>query len=160
MTTPLAFEAVRSEIEDRLDLLPDLVNDDIGNAVEVGAILALLIKKAGAIQDGLKERIREEALRRLQNVPGTVDIPGTNKGVVSVTVPSPKLQLSKDADIGLLFKILGDDFDLYFETDVKYKPRNATPSLIESMADGTPKTVLLSSLQENEGTPRVSFKRS
>jgi len=158
MTTP--NNTLMAEIEERLDDLSSNISDDIGEAVEVGAILAALIKKAASIQDGLKGILREEALRRLQNAPGTVEMQGDGNGLVSVTVPTPKLQLTKDADIGLLFKVLGDDFDLYFETDVKYKPRKATPNLIEGMEDGTPKTVLLSSLQENEGTPRVSFKRS
>jgi hypothetical protein len=147
------------EIELRLDaLLAD--TDTMEGAVETGAALAALIKKAGAMQDRLKASIREEAVRKLQGVPGTVNLNGTDKGVVHVTIPAPKLQLAKDADVGLLFMVLGEEFDLYFETNVKYVPRTATPSLIEMMEDGRPKTVLLSSLHEDEGTPRVSFKRS
>ena len=148
------------EIQDRIKDLHDSVQDDMKGAVEVGSTLAVLIKEASVLQDGLKRIIREEAVRQLKDLPGTTTFGGNDRGSVSVTVPATGLQMVKDVDVGLLFKVLGNDFDLYFETNVKYVPRKVAPALIELMEDGTPKTILLSSLQENEGTPRVSFKRT
>jgi len=147
-----------TEIEDRIDQLSSLVESNMEDAVEVGAILSVLIKKTASIQEGFKGIIREEAVRRLNHAPGTVHIDGQDRGSVSVTVSTPKLQLVKDVDVGLLVKVLGEDFDHYFDTRIQYIPRKMVSDLIETMEDGTPKTVLLSSLYENEGTPRVFFK--
>lgn len=140
-------------------LLEGLQDSTIEHAVEIGTLLWAMIKDAEGISNDIKARIRDEALDRLQQQPGTLQIGGTDEGSVSVTVPTPKLKLSKDADIDLLLKVLGDDIGLYLESKVTYSPRKMTPELISQMEDGQAKTILLGALEEMEGTPRVSFKK-
>lgn len=137
-----------------------LADATIEEAVELGAVLWLVIKDAERLQMATKDVIREDAVRRLNGEPGTVTIDGTDKGHASVTIPTPKLRLRKDADFIVLGKILGDDLDLYFDSKTTYKPRPIAADLVAQLPDGPQKTVLLATLEEVEGTPPVSFKHS
>jgi len=61
-----------TEIEERLTAILSNVNDDMGEAVEVGSALSVLIKMANITQEAIKTTIRDEAIRRQNGVPGTV----------------------------------------------------------------------------------------
>lgn len=131
----------------------------IEQLAEAGSLLASLIKTAGAVQDDIKILLRNEAVKALSGQPGAIVFEGESPETsVTVTIPRPRVVLSKDADMGLVQSILGSSFDLYFETIVTHKPRPTSPKLIVSLGNGAPKTILLSTVEEKEGTPRVSFK--
>lgn len=146
------FNARLAVMRDSLDGAP------LEHAVEIGTALSAMIKAAEGIQSTIKETLRDAAVLQLQQQPGSVTLEGTGTGRVTVTVPRPKLRLTKAADIDLLQKVLGDQFDLYLETMTSYKPRDVAGDLIAAMEDGPAKTVMLSAVEQFEGTPRVSFK--
>lgn len=154
------LSAIQADFRDLAAILNEQFDDaSVAELAEVGSLLASIIKRAGAVQDKIKIRLREQALTDLSNAPGTITFEGESPNTaVSVTVPKPRVVLSKDADMELVQKVLGQDFDLYFETVVAHKPRPTTPDLIVSLPDGTTKTILLSTVEEKQGTPRVSFK--
>jgi hypothetical protein len=148
-------------LESRLQGMRDSLahNPPIEHVVEVGTALWVVMQSVEGLREQIKATLRQEGVRRLQNQPGVVTLEGSGEGVVTVTVPSSLLRLAKDADIAALKKVLGDEFDLFFETETKHKPRKVVPDLVAQMSDGPRKMSLLSSLEEAEGTPRVSFKR-
>jgi len=148
-----------AEFRARLRAMEDSLKDaPIAHTVEVGAALATMVKAAETLQEAIKVTIRDAALNDLGNQPGTITLHGTEGGSVSVTVPVSKLRMSKSADAELLQKVLGDQFDLYFETQTTHKPRDMAGDLIAGMPDGSAKTVLLSAIEQFDATPRVSFK--
>lgn len=147
------FRATLKALEDSLKDAPQ------EHVVEVGTTIAAMINSASDILEEVKTNLREDALSELKHEPGSITFNGKDIGEVTVTVPSPRLQLLKDVDPEVLKTVLGDDFDLYFDTKVRYVPRKTAGPLVMKLASGREKTVLLSSLEEREGTPRVSFKK-
>jgi len=154
------LETLVSTFQELLAEIQDTLNDaTVSESVEVGSTLFHLLKEAEAIQDQIKVKLREAALEDLSHGSGVAKFEGTCDGSVTITVPKAKPRLRKDADIDLLRKALGEDFDLYLETVTNHNIRTITPDLISQMEDGQPKTILLSSIEEVEGTPRVSFQK-
>lgn len=147
------FRATLAAMED------SLTEGDIAHAVEVGSALSAAIAESNKVVNKVKQQLREETLKQLKHEPGAVTFKGTGKGEVTVTNPEPRLALLKDADPELLKNRLGDDFDLYFDTSVSYKPKKAAGERIVKLASGDQKTILMTSLESVEGTPRVSFRK-
>lgn len=148
-----AFKAGIALLESSLKDAP------LEHVVEVGHTLAEMVSEASHVLEDTKVRLREEALESLGHKAGSVSFQGTGQGWVTVTVPQPVLRLTKGVDPESLKVSLGKDFDLYFDTKVTYTPRKTVGGLIVKLASGTTRSVLLSSIEEKESTPRVSFKR-
>lgn len=129
------------------------------HVVEVGYTLANLISTASQALEPIKTRLREEAVKDLSHQAGSISFEGSGLGMVTVTVPKPQLKLSKGVDINQLKLTLAEDFDTYFDTKVVYTPRKTIVPLVVKLASGDKKTTLLSSIEEREPTPRVSFKK-
>lgn len=141
------------------DLVRGLSEARTSELAEMGSLLATLVKDASLLQEDIKTILRDAAKKELGAEPGTVTFDGDSPRTgVSVTIPKPRVQLAKGADMSLVQRLLGPDFDLYFETVVTHKPRPTTPDLIVNLPNNPTKTLLLSAVEEKEGTPRVSFK--
>ena len=151
------------EFDSRLQVMQDSLdgNPPVEHLVEVGTALFLMSEGVKKVLEQVKGSLRQEGLRRLQNQSGVASLDGSREGSATVTVPPSQITLGKDADLLLLKRLLGENFDLCFETvtTTEYKPRKVVTRIVAEMPDGPQKTYLLSCLTEAEGTPRVSFKR-
>lgn len=127
--------------------------------VEAGTALAAIVTSATDALAEIKASLRDDALAELNGESGSVDFDGLEIGRVTVTVPTPKMGLAKGTDPEVIRRRLGDDFDLYFETKTTYAPRKNAAELVLAMATGADKDLLLTVLEENEQTPRVSFRK-
>ena len=127
--------------------------------VDVGTALAAIVTTATDALKGIKEDLRDRARSSLGHQPGSVAFEGLDIGQVAIVVPSPKVQLVKAADPDMLKIVLGDDFDTFFDTKVKYTPKKDATTLVVDLPAGQAKDLLLYSLEEAEQTPRVSFRK-
>jgi len=110
----------------------DLEDAPVDELVEVGTVLngaASSVKKA---LDEIKKALRLRAAEELNHKPGSVTLEGTDIGRTTVTVPSPQLTLAKGTDPAVLQRILGADFDIFFETRTTYLPRSNAAELVTS----------------------------
>jgi hypothetical protein len=147
------FRSTLAVMEDSLD------SADIEHLVEVGSAMSAAIASANDLLTVVKTKLRDQALQDLKHAPGAVTYKGSEEGEVTITNPEPTLQLLKDADPDILRRELGSDFDLYFESRTSYKPKKSAGERIVKLASGKQKTVLMTALHSQDGTPRVSFKK-
>jgi hypothetical protein len=151
-----------SRIRIQLRELTESLGDDettLDEIVEVGTVLTAIENLAKTELSTIKKTIREEAIDELEDASGTAHFEGLDIGKVTVTIPKPKIGFVKGTDPEVLKTRLGDDFDLYFVTKVSYAPRSNAPELIARIATGDTRDLLLCSVEENEQTPRVSFRK-
>lgn len=125
------------------------------DAVSLGVLLAGFVKKAGSSLEPLKMVLREEALAQEDGMPGPRYFTGRDGSKCTVVVPKTTLQIRKDIDIKKLKEDIGDAFDLFFLTKVKYVPRKDFPKVA---SNHTLAKTALAAMDVIDGTPRVSFK--
>lgn len=148
------------EIQSRLRAMEDsLEGAPVNHHVEVGNVLYTLGREIDNTLASIKKRLRQAAFEINNGDPGVVKLDGVLTPGIQVTFPKNQLKWRKGVDPESLKPILGDRFDMYVETRVTYRPRKNAPSLIVKVASDEEKSVLLSSINEVEGTPRVSFSK-
>tara|TARA_R110000824_G_scaffold156307_1_gene329428 strand:- start:1084 stop:1632 length:549 start_codon:yes stop_codon:yes gene_type:complete len=83
-------------------------------------------------------------------------------GMVSVTYQASRVKVTKGTEERALRKLLGSQFDLYFETRVSVVPRREFQEVVERRKGGHPVeiTAVLGHVEVFEPTPRVGFKPS
>ena len=159
--TDITLKDMLESFQAGIGLLQDrLANAEVEETVEIGATLWAMVKAVEVVLEQAKGNVRATAVDRLQGNPGSCPIEGTEVGRVTVTIPTPSIQLAKGMDPAVLEHVLGDDFEVFFERIVKLKPRQGVGTLVSSLDEGPTKTMLLEALEQKEGTPRVSFTRS
>ena len=89
---------------------------------------------------------------------------------MTVTVPSPQIKFTKEADPDGLKALLGDTFDIYFATKVSYSPRKNIKDVVVARAKmhkraaeevmSHAEAMVMESIEEVQPTARVSFKPS
>ena len=82
----------------------------------------------------------------------------TDAGSVSVTFPSPRYRARKGTDWDVVRKDLGDCFDTYFVTNVKYDARKDIEAVIKVRKASAEIPDVLQAVERTEPTPRVGFK--
>lgn len=148
------------EIRARLRAMHDsLAGAPTEHRVEVGNVLYTLGREIDDTLDTIKEHVRNEATKINNGDPGVVELSGILTPDVKITFPKPQLKWRKGVDPESLKPVLGDRFDMYVDTVTTYKPRPNAPSLIVKVASDDEKGVLLSTIEEVPGTPRVSFSK-
>ena len=126
--------------------------------VEVGSALYLMERHAHKALDVIKTRLREHPDVDPTNR-GTFHFEGTSRGKVAITVPGNTFTISKGADLDQLRAEIGDEaFQDCFDVIVRYKLRKGAESFLAS-TDSNTRQAVLAVLEQNEGTPRVSFQR-
>ena len=147
---------IRGLIREVVDALDD---DSLEDSVEVGTVLASVVRIANESLTGIKSTLRTAALTNLRGQPGVETFQGQGNLTVTVAVPAPSLRILKSVDTERLKRVLGDDFDKFFETRVTYKPRPDLGERIMDLPAGDTKNTLLLALEEVDNTPRVSFPK-
>jgi len=147
------------EIISRITQLEDSIEGQpVEDQVEIGAALWAVTERATQAMEQAKKDIRDEAVEQLGG-PGTHTFNGNGTTQALVTIPNPSLKLQKDADVELLQKILGGDFDRYFDTKTTYSPRKEFNERRASDKDGTHTAMLDKYVDVMPNTPRVTFRR-
>jgi hypothetical protein len=82
----------------------------------------------------------------------------TPSGQVSVTFPKPRYVARKGVSWETLRAQLGDKFDLYFTTTVKYAPRKDIDEVLRVRTASEEFGAVLDVVEREEPTPRVGFK--
>ena len=141
------------------EVVDGLDPSDMSDTVEVGTALASLVRICNEALGDIKGTFRTAALTALSNRAGTESFAGEDGKAVTVTIPPPQLRILKTVDIDRLRRVLGDDFDKFFETRVTYKPRPGLGERIMDLPAGDIKNSLLLALEEVDSTPRVSFPK-
>jgi hypothetical protein len=144
----------------------------VADVAAVALNLAVLADAVAKALNPLKERLREAGITELEGTSGSTHIEGAdNTGKVTVTVPSPQIRFTKSADPEGLKAMLGDSFDIYFTTKVSYAPRKNIRDVVVARAKMMHKraadevmshaeALVMESIEEQQPTPRVSFKPS
>lgn len=147
------------EIVSRIQQLEDgIEGQTVEEQVEIGAALWAVNERAVAAMETAKKDIREEAVEQLTG-PGTHTFAGTGATQAMVSIPNPSLRLQKDADIELLQKVLGGDFDRYFDTKTTHTPRKEFNERRASDQDASHTAFLDKFVDVVPNTPRVTFRR-
>ncbi len=146
---------IYADIESDLNLLFSSLPDDQSHSlVEVGEIFWQVQNQAGRYLNKVKERLRAKALKKPKA--STHTFSGENVAA-TVTMPSESWVLRDGTDLGQLRKMLGVDFDQFFETEVKPHPKFAARV---HAADPQQKALLHAAVDSKPHIPRVSFRRS
>jgi len=127
----------------------------VEDAVTLGGILAGTVKKANNALEPLKGALREVAVDQANGSPGPQYFVSPDGSKCTVVIPKTTLQIRKGTDIEDLKGTLGDAFDAFFETKVKYSPRKDFQRVASKHAHA--KTAM-AVVDFTDGTPRVSFK--
>ena len=84
----------------------------------------------------------------------------TDAGSVSVTFPTPRYRARKGTDWDVVRHDLGDHFDTYFVTNVKYDARKDIGEVIKIRKASDEIPDVLKAVERDEPTARVGFKPS
>lgn len=158
MSASDALAQIRADIAALMRSLdnPGATTDDL---VDVGTALAAVVTAATDATDNIKIRLRVEALKTLNHVPGKAEFV-TKVGHVIVTVPPPRMSLLDSVDMAALRAALGDElFDSLFECRTSFIPRKDIAEQILELPEGAQRDALLASVVEKEQTPRVAFPK-
>lgn len=153
-TTDLLLEIVNriSQLEEALEGQP------VEDQVEIGAALWTVTERSNQAMEAAKKDIREQAVQKLGG-PGNHTFNGSGTTQAVVNIPNPSLRLQKDADISLLQKILGSNFDRYFSTKTSYTPCKEFNDRRASDKDAVHTAMLDKCVDVIPSTPRVTFRR-
>ena len=139
-------------------LTADLGDKPLDAQVEIAAVLHALSgrigKRINPVKKSLREDIESEGL-----VTGTKHYDGLLNGRATVTIVDAGYSLGKNADVGLLKTVLGDEFDTYFEEVTTVKVRKTAPAKIAKIASADKRDLVLKHVDRKEHSPRVAFTR-
>lgn len=125
--------------------------------VDLGQILWDLSSRASKTLGPLKTRLRKIAVERWGPEPGARLFTGYQGSECVVTVPAPILRIRPGADMEALKNRLGDVlFRDYF--DIKYAPKRNFTRRVTACSDPERQKDLLATIDQGNGTPRVSFR--
>jgi len=131
----------------------------IERKVEVGSVLWELGDRVKKVLDGIKSDVRKEAVKELGGTVGNTLLDGEDMGAAMVTIPSATLKIPKGTDIEGIKKALGSRFSFFFEEIVTHKPHKEFEGRVEQVGDALEQKILFDSVERQEMTPRVSFRR-
>jgi len=154
--TRTAHEALMKGLD---DLKSAMENASIERKIEVGSILWEVGDRLKEVLDAIKADVRVEAVRKLEGNVGTTKLDGDDVGSATVLVPSATLRIPKSKDIASIKSALGSRFPFFFEETVTYKPSKQFEDRVEEVTDALEQKILLESVERQEHTPRVSFRR-
>lgn len=135
-----------------------LSNSDLDMQVEVGSLLDSIIARANTVAERARTSLRDAAVNHLKG-PGTHTFNGAGASQATVIIPNPSLRLQKDADVDLLKKMLGGEFERFFSEETKYTLRSEFKDRRASCTDPSHSALLDKFVVAVENTPRVLFKR-
>lgn len=151
-------------LADNVHMLGDEINREINRRnislkewVGIGQKLMVLVNESAKAVGFIKDMLRKEAAARADGKPGSHYFPGIDGSQCIVNIPTPVLQMKKDADIDSLRRLLGDKFDLFFETVVTYRPRKEF-YLKTAACNEKEVQAIVDAVDLVDGTPRVMFK--
>lgn len=160
-TRKFALDILRANVKTATEKLQEMSKDDqapLEDAVELGATLWETIEEAKSIIEPVKERLRKEAETKMAGkLSGTEKLQGWSY-TCSVTFPTATLEVKDDYNEERLRKLLGDDFEYVFETQVKVKPRKELEQRIADLPTDK-QQIILAAIKRSENTPRVGFKK-
>lgn len=139
-------------------------NADVEEAAAVALALAARRTAIDAALEPLKVLIRKEAQEERDQPDDVVEFDGvdgaTNTGVVSVTFQAARPIILKTAREATLRRLLGPEFDLYFEVKVTLEPRRDFAEVCERRRKEHPVEVsaAMRAVDLVEPTPRVGFR--
>jgi hypothetical protein len=134
---------------------------------EAAAVALALAARRTAIDEALeplKALIRKEAQEERDGPDDVVEFDGvdgdTGAGVVSVTFQAPRPAMSKTAREVTLRRLLGPEFDLYFEVTNTVAPRRDFSEVCDRRKKEHPVEVAaaMRAIDLVEPTPRVGFR--
>jgi len=126
--------------------------------VQLGAALSAIGTQCDALVGPIKEALRAEALLLIGGPTGTHKFETSTGAVCTVVVPTPVVQVRKDADMQGLKTTLGADaFAALFDEAVTFKPRPGFQEVVSSCPpDG--QQAVMGAVEIVERTPKVHFK--
>lgn len=154
-------------LEDLLARAAALTADKNADVEEAAAVALALAARRTAIDEALeplKALIRKEAQEEREKPDDVVEFDGvdgdTNAGVVSVTFQASRPTMSKTARESTLRRLLGPEFDLYFEVKTTLEPRRDFTDICERRRKEHPTEVAaaMRAVDLVEPTPRVGFR--
>ena len=131
----------------------------IDHKIEVGSVLWELGDRVKKVLDSIKEDVRKEAVKELGGPVGFTKIDGDDVGSATVTIPMATLKIPKGKDIESIKKALGSKFAFFFEETVTHKPHKEFEDRVEKVEDPLEQKILLDSVERQEPTAWVSFRR-
>lgn len=139
-------------------------NTDVAEAAAVALALAARRTAIDEALEPLKSFIRREAQEERDGPDDVVEFDGVdgdaNAGVVSVTFQAARPTLSKTAREATLRRLLGPEFDLYFEAKMTLEPKRDFTEVCERRRKEHPTEVAaaMRAVDLVEPTPRVGFR--
>lgn len=147
-----AMEDLKGEIQGSLS------NLDTDEQVAVGQRLNAIVKITTDTLDPIKAVLRDQAVQRTKGASGPCKLEAPDGSECTIRIPTPSVELRKNADISNLRTQLGILFDSLIETVTTYKPRTDIRVKTAAIPDPAQKQALLEALEISPGTPKVFFK--
>lgn len=147
------------EVIERIDRMEDaLEGQPIEDQIELGSLLWTVQERVKKSMETAKAEVREHAVEEIGG-PGSQTFVGSDKSEATVTIPDPSPSLQKDADIDLLRKVMGGEFDRYFEEITTFKVKKEFHERRAAAKDPTHVALIDKYVDITPHTPRVAFKR-
>lgn len=145
---------------DGLEAIKESMKDaSIERKVEVGSVLWDLGDRVKDVLDGIKADVRRAAIKELNGQTGNASFEGDDMGSANVTVLAARLKVPKGKDFDSIKSVLGSRFSLFFEEVTTYRPHKEFENRVAQVEDPLEQKTLLESVERQELTPRVSFRR-
>ena len=133
---------------------------DTDRQVELAFFLWKMINEASKVLDTIKEaHLRPAALKQAKGSPGPQILTGSGYSECEVRIPEPTYRLKKGADLNTIRSVLGDRYIKFFQENLNVEPRREAGNLVAQLKDQKTRRLLLESMTEFEGTPRVSLRQ-
>jgi len=129
----------------------------LAERIAAGARLWDISNRTKKAMEPLKELLRQQA-KQLLPKPGATTIEGEGMTRALITIPDPALSVSRESDYAVLKNLLGDEtFRELFKETTTYQPRAGAKAVIAALPPDL-RNKVFEVVQEEEGTPRVSFQ--
>lgn len=127
--------------------------------VELAFFLWRMVNEAQEVLDGIKDHhLRPVAVKRAGGQPGQEILSGTGTAECQVNIPEPSYRIKKGSDLEALRQALGPRFEEFFQENLNVQPRREAGNLVAQLTDDDLRSLLLNSLVEFIGTPRVTLR--
>jgi hypothetical protein len=137
-----------------------LSNAQTQQKIEAGSILWEVGDALDKVLSEIKREVRNEALKQISPDQKSVSLRGSDLGQATVNFPKAVLKVPKSTNMEDVKHVLGEDFGLFFEEIVTYKPRKEFETRAVAVENTLHQEILHQSVQSVDPTPSVGFRRN
>jgi hypothetical protein len=134
---------------------------DMPAKIETGSILWRIQHLANKALEQIKATMRAEGVRLFKTNGRSEQTLKSHDSWVTIKIPNRSIVLRKDADLSEIKALVGSSFGLFFDRVVTFKPTQDFEEQVAALSEDDPtlRDKILSMIDRQDNTPRISFRR-